>query len=113
LTVVATDRAGNRDATPAVQQWTVDATAPGRPRVRGPHRTSKRRPSFHFSASDALTARGELQFLCSVDSPKLRRCSSVYRPLLRAGRHLLRVAAVDKAGNRSALTRFSVVVNKR
>ncbi len=113
FSVSAVDRAGNHDASAASHEWTVDATAPSRPRVRGPHRTSKRRPSFRFSASDALTPRGKLQFLCAVDSPKLRRCSSVYRPTLRAGRHLLRVAAVDNAGNRSALTRFSVVVKKQ
>ena len=113
FSAVAVDRAGNRDASPAEFAWTVDATPPAKPRVRGPHTTGTRRPTYRFSSHDALTARRALTFLCALDRGVLRRCSPVLRPTLRPGRHLLRVAAVDRAGNRSAITRFSVAVKRR
>jgi len=111
--VRAVDQVGNRDASAASYEWTIDATAPAKPRVRGPHQTAKRRPTYRFSSRDALTPRNKLLYLCALDSRTLRRCSSVYRPALRPGKHVLRVTSVDEARNRSAVTRFSVVMRKR
>jgi large repetitive protein len=110
FSAVAVDRAGNHDATPAEHRWTVDASPPANPRVRGPHTTGARRPTYRLSSYDALTARRALAYLCAVDRRTLRRCSPVFRPTLRPGRHVIRVAAVDAAGNRSAITRFSLAV---
>jgi uncharacterized delta-60 repeat protein len=113
LAVQALDQAGNRDASAAVHEWTVDATAPAKPRVRGPRATDSRRPTYRFSAPDAITPAAELEFLCALDSIRLRPCPSVYRRALGPGRHVLRVAAEDEAGNRSVVTRVSILVRKR
>ena len=100
------------DASPAERRWTVDTTFPSRPRVRGPRRTRSRRPTFHFSSSDALTPRGRIRFRCSANSRRLRSCPSRYRPRLRRGRNTLRVEAIDQAGNVSARTTVRVVVRR-
>jgi uncharacterized delta-60 repeat protein len=110
--VRALDAAGNRDATPAVHEWTVDATPPARPRVTGPRRTASLRPTLRLSSSDAHTARAALRFLCAVGSRPPTSCAPAYRPKLRAGRNVVRVAAVDEAGNRSPFASFQIVVKR-
>lgn len=109
FTVQATDEAGNTDASPASRSWKVDATPPRQPSVHGPHRTRAARPLFVFTANDTIDPPTALRFRCSVDSRQLRACRRSVRPLLRDGPHLLRVAAVDRAGNTSAVTIFPVV----
>jgi len=107
--VRAYDQAGNREVSPALHTWTVDATPPSKPRIRGPRETTKRRPLFRVSSTDALTPPGELVLVCALDVQRPRPCTTRYRPTLRIGKHVLRVAAVDGAGNRSLVARFSVV----
>jgi hypothetical protein len=109
FTVQARDEAGKADASPATLSWKVDATPPHQPRVRGPHRTRNARPLFVFTASDTIDPASTLRFRCSLDSRRLRACGRSVRPLLRDGAHLLRVAALDRAGNRSAVIVFRVV----
>ncbi len=111
--VRAIDLAGNADLTPARHDWTVDGTPPTRPTVRGLRRTASRRPVYRFSARDALTASAELRFRCSVDSPRLHACSRVLRPRMQPGKHVLRVAALDKAGNMGTTARVVLRVVKR
>lgn len=111
--VWAIDRAGNGDATDAEHRWTIDGTAPSKPRVRGPRKPAGGRVTYRFLSSDRLTAASVLVFRCAVDSPRLQACSSVVRVRLRPGRHVLRVVAVDQAGNTSAVTRVTVTVRPR
>jgi hypothetical protein len=108
--VRAVDEAGNVDATPAGQTWSVDTTPPAKPTIAGPRRTSLRRPTFLLASRDALTRPSDLRFECSLDGQTLRTCGRRYRPLLRAGRHTLRVRAVDRAGNASPIARLRVVM---
>ena len=111
--VEARDELGNVDTSPASVSWTVDTMAPRRPSVRGPRKTRSARPQYLFLASDAIDSQGELKFLCSLDRRQLRSCTRTFRPLLRPGPHVLRVAAVDRAGNRSATTAVRLVPERR
>jgi hypothetical protein len=104
VAVRAVDQTGKVDATPTTRSWMLDTTPPTRPRVRGPRRTAMRAVTFQFVSSDAGTPTAQIAFLCSVDSSRLRSCRSTFRARLRVGVHLLRVAAVDPAGNRSGVT---------
>jgi hypothetical protein len=107
--VQAVDRAGNLEYGPAFRHWTIDRTAPSRPRVRGPRRTSRAAATYRFSAGDRATPAGRLRYLCALDRKPLRPCRTRQRQRLRVGRHVLRVLAVDLAGNRSALARVRIV----
>jgi hypothetical protein len=109
FSVQASDEAGKVDASPAVVSWTVDATPPRKPTVRGPRTTQMARARFLFAASDKVDPVRKLHFLCSLNSRRLRPCARSFSPRLRRGLNLLRVAAVDRAGNRSATTIVRVV----
>jgi hypothetical protein len=63
---------------------------------------------FRLSATDAFTPSRALRFLCGVDAAPLRFCAARLSLRLAPGLHVLRVRAVDAAGNRSAVTRFLV-----
>ena len=66
---------------------------------------------FIFSARDRRTAAAKIRFECSIDDAALRRCSRDYETEpLSFGHHVLRVRAVDRAGNRSRITSFAFVV---
>jgi hypothetical protein len=109
LAVRAVDKALNIDQTAAARSWIVDRTGPSKPRVRGPRRTSRVRAAYVFSASDQVTSTTRLRFRCGFDRAPLRPCKRRHRQRLRLGRHLLRVVAIDAAGNRSSLARVRVV----
>lgn len=82
-----------------------------RTRVKGPRQGAKvkrgRRVVFRFR-TPSLGAR----FRCSLDAKRLRRCKRRFDAgrRLRPGRHVLRVRAIDRNGNRGALVarRFTV-----
>ena len=80
---------------------------------RGPgRRLAQRVAVFAFSASESVR-----RFECAVDRKRFRPCPRTLRLRgLSRGRHLLRVRAVDKAGNRDltpAVKRFVVPARKR
>jgi hypothetical protein len=79
-----------------------DTVPPTRPNVRGPRKTTRPRAAYRFSARDAVTPARKLRFLCALDRQRLRACGTRYVARLSRGRHVLRVAARDEAGNTSA-----------
>jgi len=87
-----------------------DKTAPSAPRVLGPRQARSSTPVFRFRATDPDDAAASLRFRCAVDSPKLHACAARYRQRLEIGTHVLRVRAVDPAGNASRLTRITVQI---
>ena len=89
-----------------------DTTAPAGIGVSGPRHTSLSDQAYRFLAGgDPDNLPSELTFRCSLDSPSLHGCGSRVSFRLRAGRHLLRVQAVDPAGNASHLR--VVVIHER
>lgn len=89
-----------------------DRTRPTRPTVRGPRRTATHRPTYRFSSRDSDNSRGELRFRCSFDSRRLHPCGRSLHQRLRQGAHVLRVGAIDRAGNRSRITVVRVRVTR-
>jgi hypothetical protein len=86
-----------------------DSAAPGRPVVRGSLVVRGGRAAvYRLSATDGFTPAAALRFLCGVDAAPLRPCSARLQLRLAPGPHVLRVRAVDAAGNRSAVTRLAV-----
>lgn len=86
-----------------------DLAAPGRPVVRGSLVVRTGRAAvFRLSATDAFTPAAALRFLCGVDAAPLRPCATRLSLRLPPGPHVLRVRAVDAAGNRSTVTRLVV-----
>jgi hypothetical protein len=86
-----------------------DSAAPKPPVVRGSPVVRERRAAvYRLSATDAFTPAAALRFLCGVDTAPLRPCAARLELRLPPGPHVLRVRAVDAAGNRSAVTRLAV-----
>jgi hypothetical protein len=104
FSVRAVDRAGNRDATPEVREFTVrtgptsgtDLDPPNVTIHRGPLRRSYNRGAkFGFTSDEAGTT-----FECVLDSRPVRNCASPTRYRnVRSGRHVFLVFATDAAGN--------------
>lgn len=111
FSVRALDEMLNVDQTPAGRNWTVDTTGPSKPVIRG--RRSARQGQavvLRFSASDKFTRSSAIRFKCAVDSTRLRRCPAVFRARLRPGRHVVRVKAVDRLGNKGDVATFRIRV---
>jgi hypothetical protein len=85
-----------------------DSAGPKAPVVRGALVVRGERAVYRLSATDAFTPAAALRFLCGVDAAPLRPCAARLQLRFRPGSHVLRVRAVDAAGNRSALTRLVV-----
>ena len=86
-----------------------DSAAPKAPVVRGSLVVREGRNAvYRLSATDAFTPAAALRFLCAVDTAPLRPCAARLELRLPPGPHVLRVRAVDAAGNRSAPTRLVV-----
>jgi large repetitive protein len=107
--VRARDEAGKVDETPAAVSWTVDATPPSKPTVHGPRKTRSAHPRYEFQAHDGIDRPTDLLFRCSLDSRRLHPCGGSLRPTLRPGVHVLRAAAVDRAGNKSATATLRIL----
>jgi hypothetical protein len=87
----------------------ADSAAPKPPVVRGSLVVREGRAAvYRLSATDAFTPTAALRFLCGVDAAPLRPCAARLSLRLPPGPHVLRVRAVDAAGNRSAVTRLVV-----
>jgi len=85
------------------------STAPKKPVVRGSLAVREGQAAvYRLLATDAFTPAAALRFRCGVDAAPLRPCGARLRLRLRPGPHVLRVRAVDAAGNRSAVTRLVV-----
>jgi hypothetical protein len=104
-----TDQAGRADPTPAAISWTVDTRSPSRPQVAGPRRLGRARATYRFSARDAIAPPNRLRFRCAFDSRRLEPCRNSVTRRLGVGRHVLRAAAVDQAGNVSPVTVVAIV----
>jgi hypothetical protein len=78
--------------------------------TKGPKKkTRKRRPKFSFTASESGAT-----FLCKLDKQGFKPCGSPFQPpkKLKLGKHVLKVAAVDAAGNADptpAVSKFKVL----
>ncbi|HEV7615137.1 MAG TPA: right-handed parallel beta-helix repeat-containing protein [Solirubrobacterales bacterium] len=104
--VKATDSAGNADASPASQAWTVQAIAPPADTAApdtsidaGPSgTTTATSASFQFSSSESGSS-----FQCRLDSGSWGSCASPQGySSLTAGSHAFSVKATDAAGNPDA-----------
>jgi hypothetical protein len=84
-----------------------DSAGPRRPVVRGSLVVRGGRAAvYRLSATDAFTPAAAVRFVCGVDAAPLRPCAARLLLRLSPGSHVLRVRAVDPAGNRSAVTRL-------
>ena len=86
-----------------------DRVPPTKPTIDGQLAPVVLRPVFTFAATDRRTPRGKIRFRCAFDGAPLRPCARIHRPLatLSFGRHMVRVRAIDLAGNASRLTSLS------
>jgi large repetitive protein len=112
LRIRALDDMLNVDPTPAARSWRIDTKAPSRPSVRAP-RPATRGTVYRFSSTDRGTSSHRLRFRCAIDTRRLHACASRYRLQLPPGRHVLRVRAVDPAGNESGTTTVRLVIRLR
>jgi len=109
LTVQAADAALNLDLTPAAFTWTVDTAVPAAPTfLRGPQLpTRSRSASFAVSIPEP-----GVSFQCSLDRGPFGVCAPPFGFVkLRNGLHVLRIRAVDQAGNVSAVAQRSWFVD--
>jgi hypothetical protein len=113
---IATDAAANSSGcSPAPVTYVEDSLAPRTRITLGPGVKTRRRTAV-FRFLDATGDPGT-SFLCKIDRRKWRQCRTPRRfPRLRFGRHVVRVKAVDAAGNREpvgAKRRFKVIRKPR
>jgi hypothetical protein len=97
-------------AAPRVNSPVPTVTPPTMPVVRGPRWTRNRTPAYRFASHDLDGPDALIRYRCSFDSYRLHACRARYAQALRPGRHVLRVAAVDDEGARSATATVRVVV---
>jgi hypothetical protein len=106
--VRATDQAGNREADPASQTWTIetprDTTAPDTTLTGRPADPSNNTSAtFSFTGSDNETPQSTIAFECRVDSQAPADFAACDTPKtytgLSQGAHTFEVRAVDLAGN--------------
>ncbi|HWM19052.1 MAG TPA: hypothetical protein VNO51_05150, partial [Ilumatobacteraceae bacterium] len=95
---VATDAAGNTDASPAAHAWSIDTIAPDTTLGSRPASpTNSTAASFTFSADEPGS------FECALDEAVFDACANpVSYDGLSAGDHVFRVRAIDAAGNTDA-----------
>ena len=93
------DVGSNQDQGRLLVFLSSDRTAPGKPRVR------VRRGVAHFSATDADNRSDQLRFRCATGKQRLHNCRASVR--VRHG-SILRVQALDPAGNRSRVARVRI-----
>jgi Big-like domain-containing protein/parallel beta helix pectate lyase-like protein len=100
FSVRATDPAGNTDASPATQTWTInppaDTTPPNTTITTGPSNpTTSTSASFAFTSSESGST-----FACKLDFAAYAACTSPKSySVLGTGSHTFSVRATDAAGN--------------
>src|SRR5262249_38119393 len=94
FSVRATDPAGNTDATPATQTFTVDTTPPDTTLTPITSPTNNPKPSFAFTGTGT-------SFECRMDGGTYTGCTSPFVPAnnLGDGQHTFDVRAKDAATN--------------
>lgn len=110
FSVSAVDAAGNVDPTPDSFVVTIDLTKP-HTTIQGPARSTRDNARFIFRFSENVqTVR------CSMDGSGYSECRTPYSGrALRPGKHVLKVRAIDAAGNSEAspaIKRFTIVRGK-
>jgi hypothetical protein len=113
---IATDAAANSSGcAQAPVTYVEDSLAPRTRITLGPGAKTRRRVAV-FRFLDATGDPGT-SFRCKLDRGKWRQCRTPRRfPRLRFGRHVVRVKAIDAAGNREpvgAKRRFKVIQKRR
>ena len=68
--------------------------------------------TYVFSSREQGVPASRFRYLCALDRATLHACPRRLTLRLTAGRHLLRVQAVDPAGRRSSVTRVTIVVRQ-
>ncbi|WP_134741109.1 PKD domain-containing protein [Nocardioides sp. 503] len=114
--VRATDAAGNTDPTPAVRRWTVDATRPTVRALRPSGVVRDRTPVVRARITDRVAGVVVRGVVLRVDGrvvPRVRyvagRLTWTPRRALSPGRHAVRLAVSDRAGNRRVVSwRFTL-----
>jgi hypothetical protein len=109
LSVRALDEMLNVDPTPVRRRWRIDTQSPSKPKVVVLRRRGAA-TELRFSATDRGTPARRLRFRCAVDTWRFHACASRYRARLPSGRHVLRVHAIDPAGNGSDMNTVRFVV---
>lgn len=97
----------------ATHDWSVDRTSPEPPTLDGPSsHDNQPNPTFSFSSTDDHSTSSDLTFLCSLDYDPYEPCgSSTTFEQLSAASHRLGVRTVDQAGNVSAASIRSWLVD--
>ena len=110
--VRSTDTAGNVSASGAGQGYVLDTTPPDAPTVTGPAGPSTQTtPTFTWTGEAGTTSRCRLVLGGVAQGTGAVGCSSPYSPTLAGdGQWALRVALVDAAGNRSAISTSGLYV---
>jgi len=101
--VRSVNQLGNPGSQPAQVSWVVDRNPPVASFVSGPEGPAPNGPAtFVFQSSESFSS-----FECKLDAGDYEPCSSPFDlPLnLSDGDHSLRIAAIDRAGNRSLAPR--------
>jgi DNA-binding beta-propeller fold protein YncE len=86
------------------------AAGPATPGVTGPTRTQPGTRTYVFSSAEKGVPSAKLRFRCALDSAALHACPRTLTLALTAGKHVLRVQAVDPAGRRSPVRGLTIVV---
>ena len=94
--VAAVDTHGNVDATPATRTFTVDKKPP-KTRIKSHPSsvTSSHRAAFRFDSNEK-----KVEYRCSLDGKKYKKCKTEPTFTVSSGSHTVKVRAVDRAGNK-------------
>jgi CSLREA domain-containing protein len=102
-----TDAAGNTAV--ETRDFIVDTQGPA-VSIEGKKRTTKKRPRFKLSSPESGAT-----FRCKLDRRAVEDCGATFRPsrALKAGKHKLKVFAVDDLGNSGAPKTFRFKVKRQ
>ncbi len=113
LSVIGTSLAGLASS-PTTYQWDVDTVAPAAPTLTPDVGNLTNKTSVHFSLASSDNDSGVASFLCSIDSNSpgnFTSCSSPAGYTLTDGSHSFYSKAVDKAGNISAASSVTWIID--
>ena len=84
------------DATPATRTFTVDKKPP-KTRIKSHPSsvTSSHRAAFRFDSNEK-----KVEYRCSLDGKKYKKCKTEPTFTVSSGSHTVKVRAVDRAGNK-------------